>query len=114
MEVEGIAVRVETPAEILAKKIQYRGIAFAERDIFDLAVVMQEDEAEVEAAVRACTADAVAATAQAIARSLPGLPKDLSEHVNPTPSFRSLLGAASRIVRQFPGVAASLRSGKRG
>lgn len=109
--VQEVKALVDAPAEILAKKIQYRGIAFARRDIFDLAALMREDPAQVETAIQACTTDAVEAVAQAITNALPRLAADLPDYVNPTPRFRSLIKDASRIVRDFPGVPSARRSG---
>lgn len=102
--VQGVETLVDRPAEILAKKIQYRGIAFAERDIFDLAVVMRDDPAEAAAAIQACSADALAATAHAIAHALPRLARELPRHVNPTARLRAMMNDASGVVRGFPGV----------
>ena len=39
-EVLGRRVNVETPAEIVGKKIRYRALSFKARDLFDLAVVV--------------------------------------------------------------------------
>lgn len=40
---EGTKINVETPAEIIAKKIRYRGSNFAIRDIFDFALAVDHD-----------------------------------------------------------------------
>lgn len=40
--VEGVFCNVETPVEIIAKKVAYRGDSFRPRDVFDLAVVYSE------------------------------------------------------------------------
>jgi len=40
---EGVQIHVETPAEILAKKIQNRGSSFTVRDVFDVAVALYHD-----------------------------------------------------------------------
>jgi hypothetical protein len=47
------AVLVEEPAEILAKKLRYRGSQLVPRDIFDLLVAARVDPAAVAAAVQA-------------------------------------------------------------
>lgn len=53
--VRGRNVLLETPAEIVAKKIYYRGSRLQPRDMFDLtAVVEREGEAYVIAALRQC------------------------------------------------------------
>jgi hypothetical protein len=44
----GRTVRVETTAEILAKKVWHRGWAFTARDFFDFALVATRDPAAVE------------------------------------------------------------------
>jgi hypothetical protein len=104
LTIQGIEALIDQPAEILAKKIQHRGISMPVRDIFDLAVVMREDAAEAEAAIRACTADAVEATAQAIARHLPRLEAEIPNYVNPTARYRSFAADIPRIIRKFPEV----------
>ena len=40
---KGAQINVETPAEIIAKKIRYRGSSFAIRDIFDFARAIDHD-----------------------------------------------------------------------
>lgn len=40
-EVRGVSVRLETPAEIIAKKIHYRGASMQPRDMFDIACVLK-------------------------------------------------------------------------
>lgn len=43
--IDGRAVMVETPAEILAKKVLYRAADFTARDLFDLAFLIENGEA---------------------------------------------------------------------
>jgi hypothetical protein len=45
----GRRVRVETTAEIMAKKVLHRGRAFTARDLFDLALVATRDAAAIDA-----------------------------------------------------------------
>ena len=45
----GRRVRVETTAEILAKKVWHRGIEFTARDIFDFALVAAKEPGAIEA-----------------------------------------------------------------
>ncbi len=40
---EGKEINVETPAEIIAKKIRYRGSNFTIRDVFDFALAVEDD-----------------------------------------------------------------------
>jgi hypothetical protein len=44
----GREVRVETTAEIIGKKVRYRGSAFTGRDLFDLALVATRDPRAIE------------------------------------------------------------------
>lgn len=104
MVVQGRETRVQASAEILAKKIQYRGYQFTHRDIFDLAVLMQQDANEVEIALSFCGRDAIEKTARMIAARLPSLTEELPDYVNPTRSFASLMGRAKDIVIDFPEV----------
>lgn len=50
---KGRAVLVEEPAEILAKKLQYRGSQLLPRDIFDVVAMARTDPAAIGTAVRA-------------------------------------------------------------
>lgn len=102
--VQGRETRVQVPAEILAKKIQYRGFQFTHRDIFDLAMLMEKDPDEVKIAFSFCGKDAIDKTARAIVGHLPSLASDLSQYVNPTRAFVSLIDRAPEIVLEFPGV----------
>ncbi len=47
-EILGRTVKVETPLEIVAKKIRYRADSFKARDIFDLALVLERHPAYVD------------------------------------------------------------------
>lgn len=104
MIVQGQETRVQVPAEILAKKIQYRGYQFAHRDIFDLAMLMDKDAQEVNIAVSFCGPDAIEKTARAIAAHLRSLNATLPDYVNPTPGFASFIGRVTDIVIDFPRV----------
>lgn len=54
-DVRGHAVAIETPAEIIAKKVFYRGWSFQPRDMFDLAAVADHFGSEyVVTALRQC------------------------------------------------------------
>lgn len=62
-EVRGVSVLLETPAEIIAKKIHYRGASMQPRDMFDIACV-------VKALGRNYVLDALAPFEDACARAL--------------------------------------------
>jgi hypothetical protein len=49
-EIEGRAVRVETAAEVIAKKLFHRGDRATARDLFDLSLVIERDPAGLRAA----------------------------------------------------------------
>jgi hypothetical protein len=54
-EVRGRAIALETPAEIIAKKVYFRGWNFQPRDMFDLAAVAEHSGIDyVIAALRQC------------------------------------------------------------
>jgi hypothetical protein len=54
-EIAGRTIRLETPGEIVAKKIQYRGARLQPRDMFDVAAVIDRcGEGYVVDAMRAC------------------------------------------------------------
>lgn len=110
MLVQGRETRVQAPAEILAKRIQYRGYQFAHRDIFDLAMLMEQDAKEVEVAISFCGSDAIEKTAGIIAARLPSLTAELPQYVNPTRSFVPLVDRAADIVIDFPEVRRRLSS----
>jgi hypothetical protein len=59
-EVRGQAVSLETPAEIIAKKVYYRGARLQPRDMFDLAAVAEAlGEDYIVTALRSCGIDAL-------------------------------------------------------
>ncbi|WP_343056506.1 nucleotidyl transferase AbiEii/AbiGii toxin family protein [Rhizobium metallidurans] len=64
--VEGVSTRLETVAEIVAKKVYYRGASIRPRDIFDIAAAAQSHERELIEALRYYRPH-VAATLSAIA-----------------------------------------------
>lgn len=52
MDVEGVAVHVETVPEIITKKVYYRGPSIKPRDIFDMAAAAQQDAPALVRALR--------------------------------------------------------------
>ncbi|MGJ3648231.1 nucleotidyl transferase AbiEii/AbiGii toxin family protein [Sphingomonas sp. GlSt437] len=79
-EVRGLTVQLETPAEIVAKKVYYRGWNFQPRDMFDLAAVAE----------RCGTDYAVDALAQA---GRPACEKALAVVDKATPAFVQSINA---------------------
>ncbi|WP_175578953.1 nucleotidyl transferase AbiEii/AbiGii toxin family protein [Croceibacterium ferulae] len=72
--VRGRNVLLETPAEIVAKKIYYRGSRLQPRDMFDLAAVVErEGERYVVAALRQCGSERCEAALQGVDKMSPDL-----------------------------------------
>lgn len=91
----GRDVPAQTPEEILAKKMQYRGAAFTHRDAFDLAMLLDRDPSRVTTASRACGAPALALLRTRLRHMLPTLDAELPHYVNPTEPGRRYLAAAA-------------------
>lgn len=71
-DVRGKSVALETPAEIIAKKIYFRGGSFQPRDMFDLAAVVEHYGLDyVIAAARQCGGDRCATALDTIAKAKP-------------------------------------------
>lgn len=83
-------IPVEEPAEILAKKLKYRGSRLLPRDIFDLLAAHRHDPAIIRTAVSAAT-DAVPRAADRIQRIAPRYRETIRDEVNPTASGAELL-----------------------
>lgn len=70
--VQGYDVAMETPAEIVAKKVYYRGSSFQPRDMFDLAAVTEHfGEDYAIAALRQCGADRCRAALHVVKEARP-------------------------------------------
>lgn len=83
-------IRVEQPAEILAKKLRYRSSRFLSRDIFDLLAVSRFDPAHVRTAVRAVP-DGARRAADRITRIAVRYRETIADEVNPTAAGAELL-----------------------
>jgi Nucleotidyl transferase AbiEii toxin, Type IV TA system len=87
---KGRKVPVEEPAEILAKKLKYRGSRIIPRDIFDILAVRQFDPDVVKQAVAAAP-DGARRAADRIRRIERRYRETISEEVNPTATGAALL-----------------------
>jgi hypothetical protein len=85
-------VQVEQPAEILAKKLRYRGSRLLSRDIFDLLAVHRWDPTQFRAAVLAVPGAARRA-ADRIERFAQRYRETIRDEVNPTAAGVDLLDA---------------------
>ena len=89
---EGRDILVEEPAEILAKKLKYRGSRFLPRDIFDLLAIHQQDPTQVQHAV-AAEPDGARRARDRIQRIAKRYRETIHEEVNPTATGLVLLSA---------------------
>jgi hypothetical protein len=101
VSIEGHDVAAQTPEEVLAKKMQYRGHAFTHRDAFDLAMLLQRDPSRVAAAEAACSDFRLALLRQRLDLLLPVLIAELPEYINPTASGAPLLTEAAPLIRRW-------------
>lgn len=100
-EVLGRTVSAQTPEEILAKKMEYRGHAFTHRDAFDLAMLLERDPARVAAAEAVCSDFRLELLRQRLDLLLPVLSAELPDHVNATRASRHLLTEAAPRIRAW-------------
>jgi hypothetical protein len=87
---KGREIPVEEPAEILAKKLKYRGSLIIPRDIFDILAVHHYDPAIVKVAVAAAPDGARRATDR-IRRIEKRYRETINDEVNPTATGAELL-----------------------
>lgn len=99
--IDGRTVATHTNAEILAKKVQYRGFKFTHRDVFDLAVLIDRERASVDRALASCDMREVDAAFDICIGRLPGLAGDLPHYVNPTRAGERYIREAGPIVADF-------------
>jgi transglutaminase-like putative cysteine protease len=87
---KGRDIPVEEPAEILAKKLKYRGSRIIPRDIFDILAVDRFDPAIVAAAVAAAS-DGARRAVDRIRRIEKRYRETIRDEVNPTATGAELL-----------------------
>jgi hypothetical protein len=87
---KGRDVPIEEPAEILAKKLKYRGSQIIPRDIFDILAAHRVNPAIVKTAVEAAP-DGARRAADRIGRIAKRYRETISEEVNPTATGAALL-----------------------
>ena len=100
-EILGHTLMAQTPEEILAKEMQYRGHRFTHRDCFDLAMLLERDPARVAAAEAACGDFQLMLLRQRLELFLPVLTAELPDNVNPTPAFTHLITEAAPRIRAW-------------
>ena len=97
--IAGHETPTHTNAEILAKKIEFRGFGFTHRDMFDLAVLIDLEPETVERAVAACSPIAVDQAVACIDAKIDMLAEELPNFVNPTPRGTLYIRRAPEILR---------------
>lgn len=99
-EVSGRLVHLETPAEIIAKKIYYRGSRLQARDMFDMAAVVYHGGADdVADALRACGVDRCAQALAAVDAMDPTFASDIMGQLLLRAHNRHLPGVAQSMTR---------------
>lgn len=86
-------IKLETPAEILAKKIRFRSSQFKRRDIFDMAAIARLREADLIVALEA-NIENLARLRDRIETMRSDYEEFIMADVNPTPAGRDLVQRA--------------------
>jgi len=101
-EVRGQTVALETPAEIIAKKVHFRGARFLPRDMFDLAAVAEHCGSDyVITALSQCGRAACEKTLGVIDRMAPTLVEPVISQLMLREATRHLVGQAQGISRDL-------------
>jgi hypothetical protein len=99
-EVRGRALALETPAEIVAKKVYFRGGSFQPRDMFDLAaVVAQYGEEYVVAALQQCGTERCQIALDTVERATPEAVTAINTQLMVRDATRHLVGEAQGVSR---------------
>lgn len=101
-EVRGQRVALETPAEIVAKKVYYRGWSFQPRDMFDLAAVTEHyGEDYVLAALRQVGSDPCAKALAVIEKATPAFVQSINAQLMVRDGTRHLTNHAQDVSRKL-------------
>jgi Nucleotidyl transferase AbiEii toxin, Type IV TA system len=99
-EVRGQMVALETAAEIIAKKVYFRGWNFQPRDMFDLAAVVERCGADYAiAAVQQCGPERCRIALDTIEKAKPDAVMKINAQLMVRDTTRDLIGAAQGISR---------------
>ncbi len=100
-EIRGRRVKLETPAEILAKKVVFRGSHLQPRDMFDIAAVVESVGADY--VVEACSRFPVACReALALTEKMnPALVDAVTSKLLVSEGFQSLQGRAQKVTKEI-------------
>jgi len=101
-EVRGCTVRLETPAEIIAKKVYFRGWNFQPRDMFDLAAVAGSYGTDyVITALRACGVDRCRTALETIDKARPAAVEAINAQLMVRDATRHLIGTAQGVSHEI-------------
>lgn len=101
-EVRGRMVALETPAEIVAKKVYFRGWNFQPRDMFDLAAVVERYGVDyVVAALRQCGPDRCRTALDTVEKVAPAAVEAINAQLLVRDATRHLIGEAQGISRDL-------------
>lgn len=96
--IRGVPVRLETPAEIVGKKIYYRGASLQPRDMFDVAAVARaKGDAYVVEAMRQCGKAACTAALATAERFDRDAATRIIERLMHRDSMKNLIGTAQDV-----------------
>ncbi|HTU09547.1 MAG TPA: nucleotidyl transferase AbiEii/AbiGii toxin family protein [Allosphingosinicella sp.] len=101
-DVRGHDVALETPAEIVAKKVYYRGWSFQPRDMFDLAAVAEHYGNEYAvSALRQAGQDSCGKALGIVENAIPAFVQSINAQLMVREKTRHLIGQAQDISRQL-------------
>lgn len=101
-DVRGRAVALETPAEIVAKKVYFRGWNFQPRDMFDLAAVVEKcGEGYVLAALKQCGVDRCRTALDTVEKATPVAVAAINAQLMVREATWHLVGEAQDISRRL-------------
>ncbi|KQT18695.1 hypothetical protein ASG40_16675 [Methylobacterium sp. Leaf399] len=106
-DIDGRPIAVETPEEVIVKKIRFRSARLTARDVFDLAAVAATHNGLAETLARDVP-DALARTRESLELQASRGQDVLARSVVPTPSGRAYLDDAFGMARRVLAAAADL------
>lgn len=99
-DIRGHRVALETPAEIIAKKVYYRGWSFQPRDMFDLAAVAEACGTDyLVAALRQCDRDRCEKALRIVEDATPAFVETINSQLMVRDRTRHLVRTAQEICR---------------
>lgn len=100
--VRGRTIRLETPAEIIAKKVYFRGWNFQPRDMFDLAAVAENCGTDyLVTALRQCGVERCQTALDTVEKATPAAVEALNAQLMVRDATRHLIGIAQRLSQEI-------------